>query len=104
MNGTFRPVDKSLEGGRILYRQHLATQTVEGWVREFDPAGIYVRISKTNRPSDAGTWLRSADLRCEAVLEPAKAPAATKSSDGLEADLGHLHELPDESGDLPLGN
>lgn len=66
---------RALDGARILYRHFLTRRPpVEGWVREFSPSGQMVRISKTNRPKDAGLWFRVYDLRCEAILEPGRAP------------------------------
>ena len=66
---------RALDGARILYRHFLSRRPpVEGWVREFAPTGQMVRISRSNRAKDAGTWHRVYDLRCEAVLEAGRAP------------------------------
>jgi hypothetical protein len=92
-----RPVDRSLEGGRILYRHFLSNRPAsEGWVREFNENGSLVRISRTNKATDAGLWHRAHELRLEGVLEPAKAPAVRER---LGADLGSYS---DESGELGL--
>lgn len=68
-------LDKALDGARILYR-HCMSQNppVEGWVREFNAKGDYVRISKTKRLSDAGTWHSCYTLRVESILDEARAP------------------------------
>lgn len=69
------PVDRSLDGERILWRHFLCTTGPrEGWVREFTADGARVRISRTDRAGDAGLWHRAYDLVCEGVLDPAKAP------------------------------
>lgn len=76
------PLDRGLDGARILYRNFLSrTPPREGWVRELSADGSLARISKTNDPADAGLWMRVQDQVVEAVLEPSKAPATTKQED-----------------------
>lgn len=71
----FIALDRALDGARVLFRHFLSQRApVEGWVREFSVAGDYVRISRTQRPGDAGLWHRVYDLRVEAVLEAGRAP------------------------------
>lgn len=78
--------DRSQDGARILVRHFLSRDPNERWVREFSPDGQLVRLSRTNAPSDAGTWCRTFDMRIEAVLEPGRAPAlATAGSSSSKA-------------------
>jgi hypothetical protein len=66
----------ALDGARILFRNFLSRHApVEGWVREFSADGKLVRISRTRKAKDAGQWFRTFELRCEAVLDEARAPA-----------------------------
>lgn len=85
MNSTtpkFIPLDKSLDGARILWRYYLSTYPpTEGWVREFSKEDPHVRISRTNSAYDAGKWFRITDLRVEAILDEAKVPALKKEED-----------------------
>lgn len=72
-------VDQALDGARILHRHCLSNKPpLEGWVREFSRDGRYVRISKTNRLSDAGIWHDCYTLKVEAVLEAGRAPKVTE--------------------------
>lgn len=64
----FIPLDRSLDGARVLWRHFLSARPpLEGWVREFSADARLVRISKTKY--EDGTWHRCYDLRVEAVLE-----------------------------------
>lgn len=72
----FIDLDHALDGARILFRHFMSTSAPsEGFLREFSKDEQFVRISRTNRATDAGTWHRVVHLRVEAVLDPAKAPA-----------------------------
>lgn len=72
----FVEFNQALDGARILYRHYLTRMPPhEGWVREFTTSGEFVRISNTQKVTDAGLWHRVYDLRCEGVLEPGRAPA-----------------------------
>lgn len=72
-------LDRSLDGARILYRHCMSENPpVDGFVREFSKNSQLVRISRSNRVTDAGTWHRVCHMRVEDVLDPAKAPASLK--------------------------
>ena len=78
----FVALDRALDGARIAYRHFLSTRPpVEGWVKEFSKDGSLVRISRTHKLKDAGTWHRVYDLRVEAVLEAAAAPTDAGEDD-----------------------
>jgi len=79
------PIDKGLDGARVLFRHFLSTRAPrEGWVREFSKDATHVRISRTNSPTDAGNWWRVYDLRVEAILEPGRAPAEKSDEPGFK--------------------
>lgn len=68
-------LDRRLDGARILWRHFLsATAPRDGYVREFSVDGQFVRISTTDKKSDAGSWHRCYELRVESILEAARAP------------------------------
>lgn len=82
------PLNKALDGARVLYRHFLQTRAPsEGWIREISVSGSYVRISKTTKTNDVGLWHRVADLRVVEVLQEAKAPASSR--DDVP---GYVHE------------
>lgn len=69
------PLDKSLDGARILVRVYLSTGApTERYVREFSPDGNHVRLAHSTDPLDVGSWWRVFDLRVEAVLEEKRTP------------------------------
>lgn len=94
--------DKALDGARVLYRHFLSTAApLDGWVREFSVDGEHVRISKTNKATDAGTWHRVYTMRIEGVLDPAKAPKVKDNTGplpGLGLPGGSSERLFDEEG------
>jgi len=70
MNATQRtPVDLRLNRARILFTRWQCDDVVEGYVREFSPDGMHVRISLTPADKDKGRWWKAAELRCVEVLE-----------------------------------
>lgn len=78
----FIDLDRSLDGARVLYRSFFSTQAPkDGWVREFSKDGQYVRISRTQQATDAGLWHRCIQLRVEAILDAAKAPATLREKE-----------------------
>lgn len=90
----------ALDGARILWRFYTSrTSPMEGWVREFNRDGSLVRISRTSKKTDAGHWHRVFELRCEGVLEPAKAPLTGRQKSELPKS-----NLPDSSGELGFGD
>lgn len=92
--------NQALDGARVLWRFYTARLApTEGWVREFNRDGSLVRISRTNKKTDAGIWHRVYDLRCEGVLEPAKAPVTGRQKVELPKS-----NLPDASDELELGD
>lgn len=97
-------IERKHDGARILYRHFMSAQPVEGWVREFSADGNMVRISKTEKPSDAGLWRRIEDYRLISVLEAAKAPKAKASDEEIQANRDRCAGFPDESGELGLGD
>lgn len=82
-----KPADSSqfitpaLDGARIVWRHWRSDEKQEGFVREFTADGRCVRISTTNRKSDAGKWYMARELRCEGVLDPRKAPKDPKKDE-----------------------
>lgn len=76
MPRTIIELDRQLDGARILYGHSMSQQPpVDGWVREFSMDNQFVRISRSELATDAGTWHRCVHLRVESMLERAKAPA-----------------------------
>lgn len=79
--GKIIPLDKSLDGARILARHFLSTGTpLERYVREFSPEGKHVRLARSLDPADTGTWWRIFDLRVEAVLEEKRLPQLERTA------------------------
>lgn len=77
------PLDKGLDGARILVRHFLSTGSpMERWVREFSPDGNHVRLTCTQDPAERGNWWRVFDLRVEAVLEEKRAPQLASAEKG----------------------
>jgi hypothetical protein len=73
-----------LDGARVLWRRWYDNTSVpaEGFVREFSLDRVYVRISKTDGPYDAGVWWTASLVRIVAVLDPGKAPARKGDEEG----------------------
>jgi len=63
---------KQVDGARILYEVGFSAYVYEGYVREFSPRGIYVRISATNRSDDVGRWIEVVKVVVLEVLEGGK--------------------------------
>lgn len=68
-------ITPALDGARVLYRHWMSERPpVEGWIREFNKDASLMRVSASQRATDAGMWHRTIEMRVDAVLEPAKAP------------------------------
>lgn len=71
---------RAMDGARVIWRhwQRGGETAQEGFIREFSADERMVRISKTDKPSDAGEWHQARDLRVVAQLDAAKAPKSPK--------------------------
>ena len=69
-------------GARVLWVHWMSVKPAqEGYVREFSADGRMVRISKTDRPKDAGAWHEVRELRIVAVLDESKKPDFSPEDD-----------------------
>lgn len=85
-------VTPALDGARVLWRHWASAQPPnEGYIREFSPDKLIVRVSRTTGAFDVGSWWRAADLRVEAVLEQKQQEKEEQAPPGIPPKDSDFH-------------